>query len=92
MIGMDQAAIWLGASILIMLGLICIVVCAVVINNIFSNYWKPITIFTRDSFSLFASHHNNVNDPFANITDEEYNKLAKHLDKLRTDAAKVVKV
>ncbi len=91
MIGMDQAAIWLGASILIMLGLISLVVCAVVINNIISNYWKPITIFTRESFSLFANHANNVNDPFANITDEEYSKLARHLEKLRSDTVKVTK-
>jgi hypothetical protein len=91
MIGMDQAAIWLGASILIMLGLISIVVCAVVINNIVSNYWKPITIFTRESFNLFASHPQNANDPFANITEEEYSKLARHLEKLRADATKVAK-
>ncbi len=91
MIGMDQAAIWLGASILIMLGLICIVVCAVVINNIISIYWKPITIFTRESFNLFASHPHNASDPFANITEQEYSKLVGHLEKLRSDTVKVTK-
>jgi hypothetical protein len=37
---MDQAAIFLAGSILIMIGLIVIVAGAVVINNIVHKYWK----------------------------------------------------
>jgi len=37
---MDQAAVWLAGSILVMLGLVVIVAGAVVINNIIHKYWK----------------------------------------------------
>jgi len=37
---MDQAAVWLAGSILVMLGLVVIVAGAVIINNIIHKYWK----------------------------------------------------
>jgi len=37
---MDQSAVFLAASILIMMGLIVIVAGAVLINNIIHKYWK----------------------------------------------------
>ena len=37
---MDQAAVFLAGSILIMIGLIVLVAGAVVINNIVHKYWK----------------------------------------------------
>jgi hypothetical protein len=40
---MDQSATFLAASILTMLGFIVICIGIVVINNILSKYWKPIT-------------------------------------------------
>lgn len=42
---MDQAAIWLGSSILVMLGLIAVTIGALVINNLIANYWKPVSWF-----------------------------------------------
>jgi hypothetical protein len=50
---MDNAAMFLSWSILTMLGLICIVVGLVVINHIMHQYWKPVRIFTPDSWSGF---------------------------------------
>ena len=39
---MDQGAIWLAGSILVMLGVIVIVMGVLVINNLLANYWKPV--------------------------------------------------
>ena len=38
----DQASTFLCGSILIGIGLIVVVATVVIINNIFSRYWKPI--------------------------------------------------
>jgi hypothetical protein len=40
---MDQSAVFLAGSILTMLGFIIVVAGIIVINNLFSKYWKPIT-------------------------------------------------
>lgn len=50
---MDQSAVFLAGSILTMLGIIIVVMGIVTINNILHKYWKPIRIFTEDSFTLF---------------------------------------
>ncbi len=50
---MDQAATFLVGSILSMLGMVVVVIGVVVINNIIHKYWKPIKIFTPDSWSAF---------------------------------------
>jgi hypothetical protein len=47
---MDQAAVFLAGSILTALGFIAVIIGLVVINNIISRYWKPIRIFTEDSW------------------------------------------
>jgi len=53
---MDQAATFLAGSILIMLGLISIVSAIVVINNIIARYWKPVRLFTEDSWAAWNDH------------------------------------
>jgi len=50
----ESAAIWMAGIVLVTLGIIAIVVGAVIINNILHRYWKPVTIFTTESFSLFG--------------------------------------
>lgn len=50
---MDQAAVFLAGTILTALGFVVVVVAAVVINNILSKYWKPVRIFTPDSWQLY---------------------------------------
>ena len=47
---MEQAAVFLAGSILTMLGFIVVVGAAVIINNILSNFWKPVTIFSKESW------------------------------------------
>ena len=52
---MDQAAVFLAGSILTALGFIVVVMGIVVINNIISRYWRPIRIFTEDSWHGFGN-------------------------------------
>jgi hypothetical protein len=47
---MDQAAVWLAGSILTMLGLVVIIAGIIVINNLLHKYWKPVRIFSSDSW------------------------------------------
>lgn len=49
---MNQSAVFLAGSILTALGFIVVVAAVVAINNIISKYWKPVRIFTSDSWSL----------------------------------------
>ena len=55
---MDQAAVFLAGSILTALGFIAIVIGLVVINNIIARYWKPVKIFTPDSWWIFSRQVN----------------------------------
>ena len=47
---LDKSMVFLSGSILIMLGFIVIVAGSIVINNLLHKYWKPIRIFTADSW------------------------------------------
>jgi len=47
---MDHAAIFLASSILVMLAAIVWVVAVLVVNNLIHRYWKPLRIFTEDSW------------------------------------------
>ena len=47
---MDQAAVFLAGSILTALGFVAVVIGLVVINNIIARFWRPIRIFTEDSW------------------------------------------
>ena len=49
---MDQAAVFLAGSILTALGFIVVFGAVIVINNILHKYWKPVKIFTPDSWNL----------------------------------------
>ena len=54
---MSQAAVFLGSSILIMIGFIIIIAGVVIINNIIHRYWKPVRIFHPDSWKGFHPPH-----------------------------------
>jgi hypothetical protein len=58
---MDQAAVFLGGSILTMLGFIVVVAGVVAINNIISKFWKPVRIFTPDSWVGINPPHQFIN-------------------------------
>jgi hypothetical protein len=72
---MDQAAVFLAGSILTALGFIVVVAAVVAINNILHKYWKPVRIFTSDSWMLSA--------PNRYVTQEEIVALnaSKAVDK-----------
>ena len=50
---MDQAAIFLASSILLALGFVALIIAAVFINNVLHKYWKPVNIFTPESWKAF---------------------------------------
>jgi hypothetical protein len=66
---MDQAAVFLAGSILTALGFIVVVAAIVAINNLLHKYWKPVRIFTADSWHF--------NPPVRYATEEELAKLGK---------------
>jgi len=68
----DKSAIFLAGSVLIMLGFVVIVAGSIVINNILHKYWKPVRIFTADSW--------NLNPPMRYATAEELEKLKPSKD------------
>jgi hypothetical protein len=77
---MDQAAVFLGGSILTMLGFVVVVAGIVAINNIFSRYWKPVRLFTPDSWKGFQP-------PSVFVNQEELNRIAPEFEKNQTNKA-----
>lgn len=51
---MNNAATWLAGMILITIGIVVLVAGATLINNIIHRYWKPVRVFTTDSWTLFG--------------------------------------
>jgi hypothetical protein len=72
---MDQAAVFLAGSILTMLGFVVVVAAIVAINNILHKYWKPVTIFSKDSWHL--------NPPERFAHEEELARIAPHLEETK---------
>ena len=60
---MDQAAVFLAGTILTMLGFIAITIGLVVINNIIARHWKPVRIFTEDSWHGMRGGNARFADP-----------------------------
>lgn len=69
---MDQAAVFLAGSILTMLGFIIVIGAIIIINNLLHNYWKPVKIFTSDSW--------NINPPERFASQEELDRVAPKFD------------
>ena len=59
---MDQAAVFLAGSILTALGFVVVVCAIVIVNNLIHNFWKPVRIFTADSW--------NINPPSTFVQEE----------------------
>ena len=70
---MDQAAVWLSGSILTALGFVVLVIAVVIVNNIIHKFWKPVRIFTSDSW--------NLNPPIRYATPEELEKIEPATEK-----------
>jgi hypothetical protein len=77
---LDQASAFLSGSILFALAVVALAIGVLAINNLFNKYWKPTTIFSKDSFTLFTGHGP---DMLTDITDSEYQELREHLEKIR---------
>jgi hypothetical protein len=52
-IDVENAASFLAGSILISLGLVVFIIGCVIVNNIIHKYWKPVNLFTPDSWKGF---------------------------------------
>ena len=66
---MDQAAVFLAGSILTMLGFVVVVAGVIAINNLIHKFWKPVRIFTADSWHL--------NPPPRFASQDELNRISK---------------
>jgi len=69
---MDQAAVWLGGSILTALGFVVLIIAIVIVNNILHKFWKPVRIFTADSW--------NINPPGRCATEEDLKRIEPVVD------------
>jgi hypothetical protein len=70
---MDQSAVFLAGSILTALGFLVVVAAIVVINNLLHKYWKPVRIFTADSWQFNAP----------NRYESQPERVAPHLEEKR---------
>lgn len=64
---LDNAAAFMLGTVGYGIGVIVLVAVVVAINNIVSKYWKPIRIFTADSW--------NINPPTRFVTEEELSRV-----------------
>ena len=57
-VDVENAASFLAGSILFSIALVVFIIGCVVVNNIIHKYWKPVKIFTPDSWKgFFPPHH-----------------------------------
>lgn len=77
----ENAANILAGSILTGLAFVIMVITVVVINNIISKYWKPVKLFTPDSWVA-------INPPARYATEEEIAKIAPKLDEAQAEKGK----
>lgn len=70
----DKSAVFLAGSVLVMFGFVIIVAGCAVINNIIHKYWKPVRIFTADSWQPFGGTLPRY------ATQEELTKIAPNLN------------
>ena len=71
---MDQSAVFLAGSILTALGFIVFVIAVVAINNILHKYWKPVRMFTPDSWKGFNPPINYIEPTIDKSTPPKENK------------------
>jgi hypothetical protein len=74
----DQAAVFLAGSVLIILAFVFIVAGLCVINNLIHKYWKPVRVFTVDSFTMLGTN-TSINSKYQ--TPEQSNEANNSKDK-----------
>ena len=82
---MDQAAVFLAGSILTALGFLVVIGAIVIVNNLLHKYWKPVRIWTEDSFSPFKQ-----STDVRFMTHEEAAKIAPTLDPVSGEPMKEI--
>ena len=75
---MDQAAVFLSGSILTALGFIVVIIAIVFVNNVLHKYWKPVRVFTSDSWAA-------MNPPQRFASPEDMEKIAPKMDNTAVD-------
>ncbi len=68
---MNQAAVFLAASILLSLGFIIIIAGVIVVNNLIHKFWKPVRFWTPESWS--------GNPPIRYASSDEIKKVAEKI-------------
>jgi len=81
---MDQAAVFLAGSILTALGFLVVIGAVIIVNNVIHKYWKPVRIFTSDSWDL--------NPPGRFANQEELNRVSPYLEETKTEKESSKKV
>jgi hypothetical protein len=79
---MDQASVFLAGSILTTLGFLVIIAAIVIVNNVLHKYWKPVRVFTSDSWAPFSQTPRYA-------TEEELTRIAPHME--NTDGKETTK-
>lgn len=51
----ESASNFLVGSVLLSVGLLVLIASAVAINNLLHKYWKPVTLFSANSWTLFGN-------------------------------------
>lgn len=74
---MDQSAVFLAGSILTALGFVVVIGAIVVVNNVLHKYWKPIRIFTADSWHINPPMSHPEMQKIEPINDLDINKSMK---------------
>jgi hypothetical protein len=69
---MDQSAVFLAGSILTALGFIVVIAAIIAVNNLLHKFWKPVRIFTADSW--------NFNPPARFAHEDELARVAPYLE------------
>jgi hypothetical protein len=68
---LDQASTFFVGSILTMLGFIVVIAGIIVINNLIYKYWKPVKLFTPDSWKAFNPPHLTREEPAYETISQE---------------------
>lgn len=62
----EQSAVFLASTILTGLGIVIVGLVVIVLNNVLHKYWKPVKLFTPDSWKGFnppMQHEQVYNEP-----------------------------
>jgi hypothetical protein len=73
----ESAGVFLASTILVGLGIILIIITILVVNNLFAKFWKPVKLFTPDSWTAFQPPMQVANPTFIEPTVDEIKMPSK---------------